>query len=86
MYLKDNSLPMLGSMVSGLFRWKVGASGATINLRVYVMVNKQLLEAIIGFIEAGLNNTPVSILLFSEWMSSLMYYGFTYILSTMFPC
>lgn len=78
MYLAIILLPMLGSMVSGSLGRKVGVSGAQLITCLCVMVTTAL--AIIGFIEAGLNNTPVSILLF-KWVdleSLNVLWGFNY--------
>nr|YP_010632433.1 NADH dehydrogenase subunit 5 [Stereocaulon pileatum]WBP63151.1 NADH dehydrogenase subunit 5 [Stereocaulon pileatum] len=78
MYLAIILLPMLGSVVSGFLGRKVGVSGAQLITCLCVMVTTAL--AIIGFIEAGLNNTPVSILLF-KWVdleSLNVLWGFNY--------
>ena len=78
MYLAIILLPMLGSVVSGSLGRKVGVSGAQLITCLCVMVTTAL--AIIGFIEAGLNNTPVSILLF-KWVdleSLNVLWGFNY--------
>ena len=67
MYLAIIVLPILGSIVSGFFGRKVGVSGAQLITCTCVIITTIL--AIIGFFEVGLNNTPVSILLF-KWVDS----------------
>ena len=67
MYLAIIVLPILGSIVSGFFGRKVGVSGAQLITCLCVIITTVL--AIIGFFEAGLNNTPVSISLF-KWVDS----------------
>nr|YP_010632429.1 NADH dehydrogenase subunit 5 [Lepraria eburnea]WBP63147.1 NADH dehydrogenase subunit 5 [Lepraria eburnea] len=67
MYLAIIVLPILGSIVSGFFGRKVGVSGAQLITCLCVITTTVL--AIIGFFEAGLNNTPVYISLF-KWVDS----------------
>jgi NADH-ubiquinone oxidoreductase chain 5 len=62
MYLTIIILPLLGSIVSGLFGRKIGVSGAQIITCTCVIVTTLL--AIVVFFEVGLNNIPVSIPLF----------------------
>lgn len=62
MYLAIIFLPLLGSIVSGLFGRKVGVSGAQL-ITCYSIIITTIL-AIIVFIEVGLNNIPVYIELF----------------------
>ena len=67
MYLAIIILPLLGSIVSGFFGRKVGVSGAHIITCMCVIVTTLL--ALFSFFEVGLNNIPVSILLF-KWVDS----------------
>lgn len=67
MYLAIIVLPILGSIVSGFFGRKVGVSGAQTVTCLCVIAATVL--AIVGFLEVGLNNTPVSISLF-RWVDS----------------
>ena len=67
MYLAIIVLPIIGSIVSGFFGRKVGVSGAQLITCVSVIVTTLL--AIVGFFEVGLNNIPVSVLLF-RWVDS----------------
>ena len=67
MYLAIITLPLLGSIVSGLFGRKVGVSGA--QLITCLCVISTTLLAIVAFFEVGLNNIPVSINLF-RWIDS----------------
>ena len=67
MYLAIIILPLLGSIVSGFFGRKVGVSGAHIITCTCVVVTTLL--ALFSFFEVGLNNIPVSILLF-KWVDS----------------
>jgi len=71
MYLSIIILPLLGSIVAGFFGRKVGVSGAQLVTSLSVIITTIL--AIIGFLEVGFNNTPVSINLFrwieSEWFN-----------------
>ena len=62
MYLTIIVLPLLGSIVSGLFGRKIGVSGAQFITSLCTMITTFV--AIIIFFEVGLNNTPVSILAF----------------------
>jgi NADH-ubiquinone oxidoreductase chain 5 len=62
MYLTIIILPLLGSIVSGLFGRKIGVSGAQIITCTCVIVTTFL--AIVVFFEVGLNNIPVTIPLF----------------------
>jgi NADH-ubiquinone oxidoreductase chain 5 len=62
MYLAIITLPLLGSIVSGVFGRKVGVSGAQLITCICVLVTTVL--AIVAFFEVGLNNIPVSISLF----------------------
>jgi NADH-ubiquinone oxidoreductase chain 5 len=67
MYLAIITLPLLGSIVAGLFGRKVGVSGA--QLITTLCVISTTLLAIVAFFEVGLNNIPVSINLF-RWIDS----------------
>ena len=67
MYLVIIILPLLGSIVSGFFGRKVGVSGAHLITCICVLVTTLL--ALFGFFEVGLNNIPVSIVLF-RWVDS----------------
>lgn len=67
MYLALIILPLLGSTVSGLFGRKVGVSGAQLITCICVIITT--LIATIGLFEVGLNNIPVSVLLF-RWVDS----------------
>lgn len=67
MYLAIIILPLLGSIVSGFFGRKVGVSGAHLITCMCVIVTTLL--ALFSFIEVGLNNIPVSIILF-KWVDS----------------
>jgi NADH-ubiquinone oxidoreductase chain 5 len=62
MYLVIIILPLLGSIVSGFFGRKVGVSGAHLITCMCVIVTTLL--ALVSFFEVGLNNIPVSIILF----------------------
>jgi NADH-ubiquinone oxidoreductase chain 5 len=62
MYLAIIVLPLLGSIVSGFFGRKVGVTGAQIITTSCVMLTTFF--SIITFFEVGLNNIPVSIVLF----------------------
>ncbi|RYE16031.1 MAG: hypothetical protein EOP34_00440 [Rickettsiales bacterium] len=62
MYLAIIVLPLLGSIVSGFFGRKVGVTGAQIITTSCVMLTTFF--SIITFFEVGLNNIPVSIILF----------------------
>ncbi len=78
MYLSLIILPLLGCIVSGFFGRKVGSKGAQLITCSCVIITTVL--AIIGFIEVGINNTPVTINLFrwidSEWFNIV--WGFQY--------
>jgi NADH-ubiquinone oxidoreductase chain 5 len=67
MYLTIIILPLLGSITSGFFGRKIGVTGSHIITCVCVMITTIL--AIIGYMEVGFNNNPVSIDLFS-WIDS----------------
>ena len=78
MYLAIIILPILGSVISGLFGRKVGVSGAQLITCLCVIVT--MLLAIISFFEVGLNNTLVSISLF-KWVDSELFkvlWGFNF--------
>jgi NADH-ubiquinone oxidoreductase chain 5 len=62
MYLALIVLPLLGSIISGFFGRKVGIRGGQIITCSSVIIT--MLLAIVAFIEVGLNNIPVSIILF----------------------
>jgi len=62
MYLAIITLPILGSLFSGLFGRKIGVSGA--HLITCTCIITTTLLAIVAFIEVGLNNIPVTINLF----------------------
>ena len=67
MYLAIIILPLLGSIISGFFGRKVGVSGAHLITCMCVIVTTLL--ALFSFFEVGLNNIPVSIILF-KWVDS----------------
>lgn len=67
MYLAIITLPLLGSIVSGVFGRKVGVSGAQLITCTSVIITTLL--AIVAFFEVGLNNIPVSVNLF-RWIDS----------------
>jgi NADH-ubiquinone oxidoreductase chain 5 len=67
MYLSIIILPLLSSVVSGLFGRKIGVSGSRL-LSCLSIITTTIL-AIISFFEVGLNNNPVSINLF-KWLDS----------------
>ena len=67
MYLAIITLPILGSLFSGLFGRKIGVSGA--HLITCTCIITTTLLAIVAFIEVGLNNIPVTINLF-RWIDS----------------
>ena len=67
MYLALITLPLLGSLASGFFGRKIGASGAMMITCSCVILTTML--AITAFIEVGLNNIPVTIQLF-KWIDS----------------
>ncbi len=59
MYLAIIVLPLLGSIVSGLFGRKVGISGAQLTTSLCVGITTVI--SILAFYEVGLNNVSVSI-------------------------
>jgi len=59
MYLTLILLPLLGSIVSGLFGRKVGVSGSQYITTTSVIITTIL--AILTFFEVGFNNIPVTI-------------------------
>ncbi len=67
MYLAIIVLPLLGSIVSGLFGRKVGVTGAQFTTTTSVAIT--VFIAIFAFLEVGLNNVSVSILTF-RWVDS----------------
>ena len=67
MYLAIIVLPLLSSIVSGFFGRKVGVSGAQLITCFSVTITTFM--ATVGFLEVGLNNIPVSVLLF-RWVDS----------------
>lgn len=67
MYLTVIILPLLASIVSGLFGRKVGVSGSHLIACSSILLTTIL--AIIAFIEVGVNNIPVYINL-SRWIDS----------------
>ena len=67
MYLAIIVLPLLGSIVSGLFGRKVGVTGAQFTTTTCVAIT--VFIAIFAFLEVGLNNVTVSILTF-RWVDS----------------
>ena len=77
MYLAIVVLPILGSIVSGLFGRKVGVSGAQLVTCLSVIITTFM--ATIGFLEVGLNNIPrphafVSLPLQSDLLRRLVFY------------
>ena len=78
MYLVLAILPLLGSIVSGLFGRKVGIKGAQWITCISVLLTTIL--ALIIFTEVGLNNVLVSIKLFRWIDSELLYvlWGFNF--------
>lgn len=62
MYLALIALPVMGSIVAGFFGRKIGVSGAQTITCLCVIVTTVLSG--FGFLEVGLNNTSVFILLF----------------------
>jgi len=62
MYLAIIILPLLGSIVSGLYGRKVGVTGAQVITCLCIIITTLL--SLIAFIEVGLNNIPVTIQLF----------------------
>ena len=67
MYLTVLILPLLGSLISGLFGRKIGTSGAQIITTTSIIITT--LISIFIFIEVGLNHIPVYIELF-RWVDS----------------
>ena len=67
MYLTVLILPLLGSLISGLFGRKIGSSGAQIITTLSIIITTLL--SIFIFIEVGLNHIPVYIELF-RWLDS----------------
>lgn len=67
MYLTIIILPLLGSIVAGLFGRKVGVSGAQLITCLCIIITTLL--TVVAFIEVGLNKIPVSINLF-RWIDS----------------
>jgi NADH-ubiquinone oxidoreductase chain 5 len=70
MYLSIIILPLLGSIVSGLFGRKVGVSGAQWITSLNVIITT--IFAVFSFFEVGFNNIPVTINLF-RWIDSEWY-------------
>jgi NADH-ubiquinone oxidoreductase chain 5 len=62
MYLAIITLPLLGSLFSGLFGRKIGVKGAQLITCTSVIITTLL--SVVAFIEVGLNNIPVTITLF----------------------
>jgi NADH-ubiquinone oxidoreductase chain 5 len=67
MYLTILILPLLGSLISGLFGRKIGTKGAQIITTLSIIITT--LISILLFIEVGLNHIPVYIELF-RWLDS----------------
>jgi len=67
MYLAIITLPLLGSIASGLFGRKIGVTGAQLITSSLVILTTLL--AIAAYFEVGLNSIPVSIQLFT-WIDS----------------
>jgi hypothetical protein len=67
MYLAIITLPLLGSIASGLFGRKIGVTGAQLITSSLVILTTLL--AIAAYFEVGLNSIPVSIKLFT-WIDS----------------
>ena len=67
MYLAIITLPLLGSIASGLFGRKIGVTGAQLITSSLVFITTLL--AITAYLEVGLNSIPVSIQLFT-WIDS----------------
>jgi len=67
MYLAIITLPLLGSIASGLFGRKIGVTGAQLITSSLVILTTLL--AIAAYFEAGFNSIPVSIQLFT-WIDS----------------
>jgi len=62
MYLTLIILPLLSSIISGFFGRKIGVNGAQLITCSSVIITTML--AIVAFYEVGLNNIPVTIILF----------------------
>jgi hypothetical protein len=67
MYLAIITLPLLGSIASGLFGRKIGVTGSQLITSSLVILTTLL--AIAAYFEVGLNSIPVSIKLFT-WIDS----------------
>src|SRR6267143_1162340 len=67
MYLAIITLPLLGSIASGLFGRKIGVTGAQLITSSLVILTTLL--AIAAYFEVGFNSIPVSIKLFT-WIDS----------------
>jgi NADH-ubiquinone oxidoreductase chain 5 len=67
MYLTIITLPLLGSIASGLFGRKLGVTGAQVITTSLVIITTLL--AVTAFFEVGINSIAVSIQLFS-WIDS----------------
>jgi len=67
MYLTLIILPLLSSIISGFFGRKIGVNGAQLITCSSVIITTML--AIVAFYEVGLNNIPVTIILF-RWVDS----------------
>jgi NADH-ubiquinone oxidoreductase chain 5 len=78
MYLSIIILPLLGSIVSGLFGRKTGVTGAQIVTSLSVLI--VTIFSIIAFFEVGFNNSIILINLFkwidSEWFNMLWAFHF----------
>jgi LAGLIDADG DNA endonuclease family protein len=78
MYLALITLPLLGSIASGLFGRKLGVTGSQLITSSLVIITTFL--AILAYLEVGLNSIPVSIQLF-KWIDSeslIVYWGFNF--------
>jgi NADH-ubiquinone oxidoreductase chain 5 len=62
MYLTILILPLLGSLISGLFGRKLGTNGGQIIATMSIIITTLL--SVFAFIEVGLNHIPVHIGLF----------------------
>lgn len=67
MYLAIIILPLLASISSGFFGRKIGVSGSQLISTTCIMITTLLSS--ITFFEVGLNNTPVTLLMF-KWIDS----------------
>ena len=67
MYLTILALPMISSIVRGLFGRKIGTTGAHIITTSCLVLSATL--ALVAFYEVGLTGSPVSIYLF-DWIDS----------------